>query len=373
MKRMRIALVSDAVLPFNKGGKETRIYYLTKVLKDRGFVVDVYTMQWWEGGKHFRHEGIDFHAISRFHPLYKGQRRSIWQAVCFAAACLKLAFYDYDVLEVDHMPYLQLFTTKFVSLLTGRPLYTTWHEVWGRQYWQEYLGGIKGRLASFVEKLSVRLSDHITAVSTTTYERLVSELGYTGSLTLVINGIDLQRISSLKPAPRTCDIIYAGRLVSHKNVDVLLRAIARLKGQVRLSCLIIGDGPESARLRQLAVDLGLDGQVTFTGFLETSDEVLSHIKSSRVYVLPSIREGFGISILEAMACKSRVITIDHPDNAARLLVPSGAGSVIRLDEGELADAILAELAKSDLDPADGTMAGYDWSNSGQILSEVYSS
>jgi glycosyltransferase involved in cell wall biosynthesis len=183
MRRMRIALVSDAVLPFNKGGKETRIYHLTKVLKQQGFTVDVYTMKWWKGPKDFQYEGIDFHSISKFHNLYTKDRRSIWQAVCFAAACLKLAFYDYEVLEVDHMPYLPLFTTKLVSLITRRPLYVTWHEVWGKDYWQEYLGGLKGRIAALVEKLSVKLPDHITAVSTSTYDRLKSELNYNGSLT----------------------------------------------------------------------------------------------------------------------------------------------------------------------------------------------
>jgi glycosyltransferase involved in cell wall biosynthesis len=374
MKRTRIALVSDAVLPFNKGGKETRIYHVTQELTRRGFTVDIYTMQWWAGGKTYTYEDVTYHALSRFHPLYAQQRRSIWQAFCFALACLKLVAYDFDVLEVDHMPYLQLFSTKLVALIKHRPMYATWHEVWGEDYWHEYLAGTKGWLAAFVEKVSVRLPDHITAVSATTYDRLQTELNYRGSLTLAVHGIDMQHIAAISPAFQKSDVIFAGRLIAHKHVDVLIQAIALLKSQQKIiRCLIIGDGPEYEALQQLIHELKLDKQVTMLGFLESSDAVLAHIKASKLYVLPSTREGFGIAILEALACGKRIITIDHPDNAARHLVPTEAGALCALDAAAVAQAIKQELAKATQSVIPATVISeYDWRQSGQILSEVYS-
>ena len=61
----------------------------------------------------------------------------------------------------------------------------------------------------------------------------------------------------------------------------------------------------------------------FYGSLEHTRDVYGLIKSSSVFVLPSVREGFGIVVVEALACGVPVITTDHPDNQARLLVEDG--------------------------------------------------
>jgi len=68
------------------------------------------------------------------------------------------------------------------------------------------------------------------------------------------------------------------------------------------------------------------------------------MKSSKVFVLPSTREGFGIVVIEANACGIPVVTVDHKDNAAKDLIEEGKnGFVCQLNEEEIAKRIMRIL------------------------------
>ena len=88
-------------------------------------------------------------------------------------------------------------------------------------------------------------------------------------------------------------------------------------------------------------NLGLENNIRFTGFLEDYGDVISYMKSSKVFVLPSTREGFGISALEANACGLPVITVDHIMNATRDLIKDGEnGFLSGLNEKGISEKIL---------------------------------
>lgn len=370
-RRLTIAIVSDAIYPYHKGGKENRIYELTTRLSRAGHNVHLYTMQWWEGAPDRLENGVHLHALCRHYPLYVKGRRSIYQAVMFALATLKLITRDFDIIEADHMPFLPLFPVKLVSLIKRKPLYATWHEVVGPAYWRRYLGRL-GVIAAWLEGLSVRLPSHIIAVSAITAERLRSELGFKGPLTIAANGVDIARLSTAKAGTQTSDVIFVGRLVAHKNVDLLIKAIATLApNHPQLHCLIVGGGPEEANLRHLADSLGLGSHITFTGRLEADAAIHAAMKASRVFVLPSAREGFSITMLEAMACGLPVITVDLPDNAARGLVNDQTGLVCAADPTAIAEAISTMLeTSSKLSPAQ-FVKRFDWDEATHYLLEAY--
>jgi len=65
------------------------------------------------------------------------------------------------MLLVDHIPYLQLFSLKIVSIIKRKLFIADWHEVWGMKNWIEYLGPIKGWLAYIIEYWSVKMPNHI--------------------------------------------------------------------------------------------------------------------------------------------------------------------------------------------------------------------
>ncbi len=97
-------------------------------------------MHWWDGPRTLVRDGVSYHAISPLIQMYGVQRRSIEQALVFALCCLRLVTKRFDVIEADHMPYIQLATLKLVALIRRKRLVVTWHEYWGPEYWREYLG-----------------------------------------------------------------------------------------------------------------------------------------------------------------------------------------------------------------------------------------
>lgn len=84
-RRPVVALVSDAIYPYHLGGKELRYHELTRRLAAQADV-HVYTMHWWPGPPVLTDGGVKFHAISRWRPLYVGDRRSLSEPVRFASA-----------------------------------------------------------------------------------------------------------------------------------------------------------------------------------------------------------------------------------------------------------------------------------------------
>lgn len=368
----RIALVSDAVLPFHKGGKETRIDHFARALHARGHDVHIYTMKWWdEPVKTLKINGLTYHAIGKLHPLYKHKRRSFREGILFGLACLRMVRYNWDILEADHMPYFPLFSLKLVNLLKRKPFYATWHEAVGLKAWQSYIGKPAGTVAFMLERLALAMPDHLVVVSERTRDLLKSEFNYRGAMSVVPNGIDYPSIHGAKVAPHKSDVMYAGRLVRHKRVDLLLDALAIVcQKRPGTRAVIVGGGPALDDIRQQVEKLGLEHNVTVTGRLENSSDVYSYMKASKVFVSPSTREGFGITILEAYAAGLRVVTVRHPDNAAQYLVRKDAGSVAEVTAASVAEAIEAQLQLSHKKlNIDG--AQFDWSRSVDALIEAY--
>jgi glycosyltransferase involved in cell wall biosynthesis len=370
---MKIAYVYDAVYPWVKGGVEKRIREVSVRLADRGHEVHVYGMRSWDGPAMIERDGVTLHGVCPGEGLYIDGRRTVPQALRFGKAVLRpLLASGADVVDCQNFPYFSCFSAKAASVLRGVPLVVTWHEVWA-DYWYDYLGR-RGVFGKAVERLAARLSDHEVAVSPST-ARALEGLGVPGPVPVVPNGIDLTRIAAVAPAAESSDVIFTGRLIREKNVDVLLRALVPIREEVPdLRALIVGDGPERPALEALARDLGLAGAVTFTGFLPDYNAVIAAMKASRVFVLPSTREGFGIAALEAMACGLPVVTTDHPGNAAGdLVVPGVNGYRSRLSAGEMGERIRAglDLSRTRASDCRDAAAVYDWGRITDTLEKVY--
>jgi len=376
---MKIAFVSDAVYPYNKGGKEKRIYEISTRLAKRGHNVHVYCMKWWKEKENNRIEnGVHLHAISRYYSLYSEKRRSIKEAIMFAFACFKLIREDFDIIDVDHMPYFVLFSTKVICILKRKKLIASWNEVWERKYWNEYLGGW-GNVAYVIEKLSVLMPDKIISISEHTTNKLKNDLLSRKNIFTVSIGVDFEKIKKVNAFPEKSDVIFAGRLLIHKNLNILIKSIQLIKEKIpKIKCLIIGDGPEKKRLETLTQKLNLEKNITFLGFLESHDNVYALMKSSKVFVLPSTREGFGIVVIEANACGIPVITMDHKDNASRDLIEEGRnGFICQLDEEEIKKRIIKILINNSSREMQKKVCmdlakKYDWNKIVDEIEGVYS-
>lgn len=327
---MKIVFVSDAIYPYNKGGKEKRLHDITTRLASHGHDVHIYCMKWWKGSEHHRVEdGVRLHAISPLYPLYDGERRSIKQGILFGFHCLKLLFVRFDVIDVDSMPFFPVLFTRIVCWLRFKRMYATWHEVWGLAYWKEYLGR-KGWLAFIIEWMSAHLPDRIISVSPLTTERLHMLMRRYHDIETITIGIDRAHIHSIRPSPTKVDVLYAGRLLKHKNVDFILETLDILRRQgKRMTATIVGDGPEKENLKKLAKELTVDKNVEFIDFLPSHDEVIARMKSANIFVLPSEREGFGLVAIEANACGIPFATYNSPTNATAYLTDLNSGWIFR--------------------------------------------
>jgi glycosyltransferase involved in cell wall biosynthesis len=363
-RRRRIALVTDAIGPYHRGGKEQRYVELAGRLAERADV-HVYTMNWWEGEGTRKERGVTFHAIAPLMPLYSGARRSIREAVVFALCCLRLLGERFDVIEADHMPYMQLFSLKLVALARRKRLVVTWHECWGPDYWRDYLGQ-PGRIGWLLERVAMRLPDRIIAASPQTAARLREYTRGHVPIVTAPNGIDIQAISEVQGAGDPSDVVAVGRLLPHKRIDLLLEALAILREEGRpLTARIVGTGPQLEALQTQAAALGLIDFVDFRQDITDQSQLYAVVKAARVAVFPSEREGFGIAVLEALACGVPVVTTSAPDNLAQhLLAGSDAqGTVCAPNAAALADAIAETLdadGQGTRAPDGQWLSEYDW-------------
>ncbi|MCZ7356117.1 MAG: glycosyltransferase family 4 protein [Candidatus Methanoperedens sp.] len=372
---MKIAFVYDAVYPWVKGGAEKRIFEIGKRCAKRGNEVHVFGIKWWQGPSVIRYENMMLHGVCSPMELYVNGRRDISEALIFSLKLLPhLIMEKFDVIDVSAFPYFPCFSAKLVSFARRTPMTVTWHEVWG-EYWYEYLGpgGFFGKL---VENMVAKLAARPIAVSALTGKGLES-LGVRGrKIHIVPNGIDLKRIKEIMPSPDKCDLIFVGRLIREKNVDLMLEAVDHLRITLpHVQCHVIGGGPEKERLTGLAAKLGLLDNVKFFGFMEY-DELIARIKSSGVLALPSSREGFGMAVLEAFACGVPVVTVKGEKNAASSLVDDGTGFVVDLDAREISEAV-ARLIKDPMlhermaASAMARVQEYDWDRIVERLTCIY--
>jgi glycosyltransferase involved in cell wall biosynthesis len=342
---MRLSFLSDAVYPFHHGGKETLHYERSIRLARRGHAVRILTMHWWpKRSRSIVRDGIVFQSVAPRTAIYSSKGgRSIWEAVVFGMGSLRLLWSPpFDVLDVDQFPFTPFFAAKLVCRLRDRPMTATWYEVWDRDYWHAYMGRL-GPVGFFLQRFAARSADLIFADSRLTARRLTEWLGVDPSRVLVVSpGVDVGAV----PAPaqsKAVDCIFVGRLLAHKHVDVMLRALALTPG---VSGLIVGSGPEKERLIALARELRITDRVRFES-PDTHEAVLDRLRTARLMVFPSTREGFGVAVLEANACGVPALVVQHPDNAALELVRDGVTGII-CDLGP--QPIAAQIRKYLADP-----------------------
>jgi glycosyltransferase involved in cell wall biosynthesis len=176
----------------------------------------------------------------------------------------------------------------------------------------------------------------VTAVSTFLASEAAGILGVPAN-TIPITPMPLALGVSPDPDATRHGAVFVGRLTKQKGVTYLLDALAILKREgMPTDLTIVGDGPERPALKAQAIALGLP--VTFTGFV-APELVAEHLRDKRVFVLPSVDEGLGLVVAEALtqgvpvvATRSGGIPDLLSDRDAGMLVPPN-------DPGAMAGAI----------------------------------
>jgi len=341
---LRIAFVYDVIYPWVKGGVEKRIYELAQRLA-KHHEIHVFGYKLWKGQETIEREGIIYHGTIVPESLYVKGKRTVNPPLLHSLKLIpKIMERKFDIIDCQASPYFPAYSSKTSAFFRGSNLVITWHEFWG-EYWDNYLGFL-GVFGKFIERGLFALTDNHISVSLKTKRDLLNA-GLRRNIHIVPNGIDFKKIRNIKAAGFDSDIIFVGRLIREKNVELLLKAAEIIREDIPdVRIVIIGDGPERTKLESLSKKLGISRNVDFLGFLETHGGVIACMKASKVFAFPSLREGFGIVVLEANASGLPVVTVDHEMNASKDLIVGGKnGFVVKLDERDFAEKILTALEK----------------------------
>ena len=194
-----------------------------------------------------------------------------------------------------------------------------------------------------------RKTDGVVAISGRIAEILIQAGVRKDKIRVIYSGIDPQSFgsSSFRGWGERAPVIgTVAVLFKRKGHRFLLEAAARLKERgLKLRYLFAGEGPERSELEKQAVKLGLDSEVSFQGFVADVPHFLAQVD---IFVLPSLYEGLGVAVLEAMAAGKPIVAcevggipelIQHHDTG--LLVPPA-------DSAALAEAISTLAAQPNL-------------------------
>ncbi|HEX5759489.1 MAG TPA: glycosyltransferase family 4 protein [Thermoanaerobaculia bacterium] len=304
-------------------------------------------------------------------------KRSTRQALRFAAAAARFDLAPYDVVETPNMPYVHLLPLAARCRRAGKPLVVTWFEYWAG-YWRDYVGAAKAPAYRAVEWGTAHLGTLATATSRLTAERLAARRR--GAVELVPCGIDVARVrAAARDAERGAPpLVFAGRLIAHKRLPLLLAAVRRLAETVPGELLaVFGEGPERGRLEALARELGIADRVDFRGHVETSEEVWRAMGGARIAVQPSEREGFGLFPLEAMAAGLPVVFCESSESAVAELVRDGVEGVCCAADAEELGSVLGSLLSDEGERGRLAAGGraraeeYDWGEIARRFEEIF--
>ncbi len=216
---------------------------------------------------------------------------------------------------------------------------------------------LKRKLYAYAISVAFRSCDALIANSDAVRRDLIERGVSAGKISVIHNGVDVEKIrlaANSPEAPRSLSERFGenriigtiGRFTPIKNQKLLLLAARTIvKQHPDVLFVLVGDGKERGRLEQMGRELGLEDKLIFTGWLNSPYPILSRMD---ILVLPSLWEGLGVTILEAMALGKPVVATRVGgipevvgDGETGLLVPSD-------DEEALASALHKLLSDPEL-------------------------
>lgn len=269
-----------------------------------------------------------------------GRRTFLLAAPRYFRSRLRWAAFDVMVEDLNKVP-------LFSPYWTGVPLVLLVHHLFGRTAFRE-AGPVMAAGTWALERPLARVYRDIPvqAISGSTADDLVRRGFRRERIVIIPNGVDLDfyRPDAASPRFPHPTLLYLGRLKRYKRIDLVLRAVSRLRSRdIPVRLVVAGTGDAEASLRKLATRLGIDDAVEFRGFVD-EDEKRQLFRRAWIHVLTSEKEGWGITNLEAAACGTPTVASDSPglrdsvrDGRTGLLVRHG-------DIEALADAV-ARLVK----------------------------
>ena len=341
---MRICLVYDCLYPHTIGGAERWYRKLGERLVRDGHDVTYLTLRQWDRGTDASYDGVKVVEAGPRMALYDADgKRRIAPPLVFGAGVLWHLLRNrgaYDVLHTASFPYFSLLAIALTRPLHRCHVVVDWHELWTREYWEEYMGRAGGTVGWLVQLLCARVRQDAFCFSRLHERRLHAER-VNGPVT-VLEGEYSEAAEPPDPVPPADPlVVFAGRHIAEKRAAAIVPAMKLLHPRrPDLRCEIYGDGPARGEVLEAIAEHGMEDVVSAPGFVDR-ELIDSALRRALCMVLPSRREGYGLVVVESSARGTPTVVVEEPDNAATELVDEGENGFIATSAapGPLADAI----------------------------------
>lgn len=345
------------------GGAEVYLHEIVSRLPD-GHQLFLYCGQY-KGGKE-REE------LGRIKVIRRGGTYSVYLYAIFDYL-FGLRQENFDVI-VDSINGVPFFTPLFVR----KPKLAIIHHITGRKILFRELPFPLAIIAWIAERMIPLIYRRlpVVTVSESSQKELV-KLGIASQqIKIIYNAIDHKMLTPGAKSEKPL-LAYVGRIKNYKRLNHLIEAFLLVQGRVPEARLIIAGRGDYADLEALVKRLKLEAWVSLVGEVSEADK-LDLLQKAWAMVTPSMKEGWGVTVIEANACGTPTIAYDTPglrdsirDDETGLLVPDG-------NIAGLAEAIVKVLSSQELRETLGKnalrwAANFSWDNSAQKFEQLLES
>lgn len=210
---------------------------------------------------------------------------------------------------------------------------------------QEYVPSQKWKYFLYLlEKKMYKNADKLVMVSEDTKKVLIKNHGvFPSKIEVIPNGVDFKKFKKNKRIKKIKNsLLFVGRLDKRKGIDFLVKTIPFIKKEIPdIKLFVIGDGKMRKKLEKYVRNNDIESNVKFLGFVPNS-YLLRWYNRCQLTIVPSVFEGFGLTVIESLACGTPVIATNVDgirsiikNNKNGILVEYGnkkelAGQVVRL-------------------------------------------
>ena len=364
---MRVALIIYGFLPVHIGGTEVATYHIARHLINEGHEVHIITIRDSGLPKEEITDGIYIHRVSN---RFRQRRVTNW--LFRLGALKKIAEINPDIIHCQDiwsgiigLASKRLLGKPYIACGQGTDIYSSWKH------------------KKTVTKIVSKNADAVIALTEDMRKRLLDI--YKREVYIVPNGIELARFEGISRENTRKNlgiksnekiILFVGTLRPVKGVKYLIKAMKTVfEKQHDARLFIVGSGKEEESLRTLARELNIEKQITFVGRVE-NELVPEYMAAADIFVLPSLREGMSVVILEAMASGLPIITTDTC-GMSEIIRDGRNGLLVEPKKPEqLAEKILLLLQDENLRREISTnnkenARKYNWENITAELKKIY--
>lgn len=358
---MKVVLVSPSYFPAI-GGVETHVKMIAEEILAKEVDVSVYTLDYTaKFSAAFEINGVP---VNRF----PSRRLTYGIEIPSRELSCMLQNSDADIVHVHSLHTLLPYYTYRAISRTGKSLVVTTHYHGKGHTWTR--NNLFRIYKPFLSRI-VRAADKVICVSE--YEKkLVIEdfLIPEDSISVIPNGtsMPLSKFAHQQFKRNPSKILYVGRLESYKNVDKLVKAIDLLDG---FTLSIVGQGPEGPKISKAIDELSLSDRVALKGKI-SNEELLQEYATSKIFVMPSYHEAYGIAVADALSMG--MCAIVSKSGALSEFVDSNYayGIISPITPEKIAKAII-EVSRNETPNASSGYLPYTWTAAAEKVLALYES